>query len=152
MFCDIVGSTALSTRYDPEDLREVIGGYLERRLILLHSLPEGFDRDGSEIDLQLALAFCLLTAKGAVEAKLPYMRALELAENSGSPQQRFESLYGVWQSTNMPGGSAAANPLSVRLLSMTEQEGDDGLRLQAHHSAWATWAFAGDPARNSRAH
>jgi hypothetical protein len=30
---------------------------------------------------------------------------------------------------------------------MTEQEGDDGLRLQAHHSAWATLAFAGDPAK-----
>src|SRR5215813_4376922 len=27
MFCDIVGSTALSTRHDPEDLRELIGGY-----------------------------------------------------------------------------------------------------------------------------
>src|SRR6185437_5790662 len=27
MFCDVVGSTALSTRYDPEDLRELIGGY-----------------------------------------------------------------------------------------------------------------------------
>jgi predicted ATPase len=46
----------------------------------------------------------------------------------------------------MSGGSAAAGPLSARLLRMTEQEGDDGLRLQAHHSAWATWAFAGDPA------
>ncbi len=27
MFCDLVGSTALSVRYDPEDLREVIGAY-----------------------------------------------------------------------------------------------------------------------------
>jgi class 3 adenylate cyclase len=27
MFCDLVGSTPLSARYDPEDLREVIGGY-----------------------------------------------------------------------------------------------------------------------------
>ena len=27
MFCDVVGSTSLSTRYDPEDLRELIGGY-----------------------------------------------------------------------------------------------------------------------------
>ena len=25
MFCDLVGSTALSTRFDPEDLRELIG-------------------------------------------------------------------------------------------------------------------------------
>ena len=27
MFCDLVGSTALSARLDPEDLREVIGAY-----------------------------------------------------------------------------------------------------------------------------
>ena len=27
MFCDLVGSTALSTRFDPEDLRELIGPY-----------------------------------------------------------------------------------------------------------------------------
>jgi class 3 adenylate cyclase/tetratricopeptide (TPR) repeat protein len=27
MFCDLVGSTALSTRYDPEDLRGIIGAY-----------------------------------------------------------------------------------------------------------------------------
>jgi class 3 adenylate cyclase len=27
MFCDLVSSTALSTRLDPEDLREVIGAY-----------------------------------------------------------------------------------------------------------------------------
>src|SRR5260370_37106698 len=27
MFCDLVGSTALATRLDPEDLREVIGSY-----------------------------------------------------------------------------------------------------------------------------
>jgi tetratricopeptide (TPR) repeat protein len=121
--------------------------HLERGLGLLHSLPEGPDRDGREIDLQLALAGCLLTAKGAAAAKLPYMRAFDLAESSSSPQQRFDALYGVWQSTNMSGDSAAASPLSARLLSMTEQEGDEGLRLQALHSAWATLAFAGDPAK-----
>jgi class 3 adenylate cyclase len=27
MFCDLIGSTALSTRFDPEDLRELIGDY-----------------------------------------------------------------------------------------------------------------------------
>jgi class 3 adenylate cyclase len=27
MFCDLVGSTALSTRLDPEDLREIVGAY-----------------------------------------------------------------------------------------------------------------------------
>src|SRR5262249_17154718 len=27
LFCDLVGSTALASRLDPEDLREIIGGY-----------------------------------------------------------------------------------------------------------------------------
>jgi len=27
MFCDLVGSTALSTRLDPGDLRDIIGAY-----------------------------------------------------------------------------------------------------------------------------
>jgi len=30
MFCDLVGSTALASRLDPEDLREVIGAYHRR--------------------------------------------------------------------------------------------------------------------------
>jgi class 3 adenylate cyclase/predicted ATPase len=121
--------------------------HFERGLGLLYSLPESPVRNGREIELQLASGLCLLTAKGAVEAKLPYMRAHELAERSGEPQQRFEALYGVWQSTRTSGGIAAASPLSERLLRMAEREGDDGLRLQAHHSVWSTWSFGGDPAK-----
>jgi len=121
--------------------------HLERGLGLLHSLPESPARDSREIELQLALGLCLLTAKGAVEAKPPYMRAHELAERGGEPQQRFEALNGVWQSTMVSGGIAAASPLSDRLLRMAEREGDDGLRLQAHHSGWSTWWAAGDPAK-----
>src|ERR1700746_2072306 len=30
MFCDLVGSTPLSTRFDPEDLREIVGAYHRR--------------------------------------------------------------------------------------------------------------------------
>jgi predicted ATPase len=45
------------------------------------------------------------------------------------------------------GGIAAASPQSERLLRIAEPEGDDGLRLQAHHSAWSTWCWAGDPAK-----
>ncbi len=126
--------------------REAIA-HLERGLGLLHTLPESPVRYGREIELQLALGLCVFTAKGAVEAKLPYMRAHELAESSGEPQQRFEALYGVWQSTMTSGGVAAANPFSQRLLRMAEAEGDDGLRLQAHHSVWSTWAYGGDPAK-----
>ena len=121
--------------------------HLERGLGLLHSVPESPVRNGREIELQLALGLCLFTAKGAVEARLPYTRAHELAESSGEPQQQFEALYGVWHSNALSGRIAAAGPLSERLLRMTEREGDDGLRLQARHSGWSTWYWAGDPAR-----
>src|SRR5271165_733898 len=121
--------------------------HLERGLGLLHLLPESPVRNSREIELQLALGLCLFTAKGAVAAKPAYARALELAESSGEPQQRFEALFGLWESTALSGGVTAASPLSERLLSMTEREGDDGLRLQAHHSSWATWYYAGDQAK-----
>jgi class 3 adenylate cyclase/predicted ATPase/DNA polymerase III delta prime subunit len=123
--------------------------HLNRGLGLLHSIPESPVRNGREIELQLALGFCLFTAKGAVAAKPAYTRALELAESSGEPQQRFEALYGAWQSTrdSVSGGIAAARSLSERLLRMAEPEGDDGLRLQAHHSGWTTRLHAGDPAK-----
>jgi class 3 adenylate cyclase/predicted ATPase len=121
--------------------------HLERGLGVLHSLPESPVRDGSEIELQLALGLCVIPAKGALAAKLPYTRAHELADRSGQPQQQFEALYGVWLSTNVSGGVTAARPLSERLLRMAERDGDDGLRLQAHHSGWSTLWPAGDPAR-----
>ena len=121
--------------------------HFEQGLGLLHSLPESAVRNGREIELQLALGLCLFTAKGAVAAKPPYARAHELAETSGEPQQRFEALYGVWQSTMVSGGLAAASPLSERLLRLAEREGDDELRLQAHHSGWSTLAYVGDPAK-----
>jgi len=121
--------------------------HFEQGLSLLHSLPEGPARNGSEIQLRLALGLCLFTAKGAAAAKSAYMRAHELAEISGAPRHRFEALYGVWQSTALSGGIAAASPLSERLLRMTEREGDDGLRLQAHHSGWMMCWAAGNQAK-----
>jgi class 3 adenylate cyclase/predicted ATPase len=121
--------------------------HLERGLGLLHSLPVSAARNGREIELQLALGLCLLTAKGAVEAKPRYLRAIELAENSGEPRQRFEALYGLWQSNLVSGRITAASPLSDRLLRMTASEEEAGLRLQALHSSWSTWIFLGDPLR-----
>src|SRR6516162_7502446 len=45
------------------------------------------------------------------------------------------------------GGITAAGPLAERLLRTAERQRDDGLRLQAHHSVWTTWCWAGDPAK-----
>ena len=53
---------------------------------------------------------CLFTAKGAVAALAAYARAQELADRGGSSRQRFEALFGVWQSNTVSGGIVAARP------------------------------------------
>ncbi len=122
--------------------------HFERGLAVLSALPEGPAREGREIELQLARGLSLFTAKGfsAVEAPEAYARARELAERRGDPRQQFMAVYGLWQSANGAGRIYDCRTLSNRLLQLTAGKADDALHLQAHHSAWATSIFAGDPA------
>lgn len=112
------------------------------------ALPEGPARDGREIELQLARGLSLFTTEGFVsaEAAEAYARAHELAERRGDARQLFISVYGLWQSNAPSGRTPVARRLSDRLLRLTAGEADNGLRLQAHHSAWTTCFFAGEPA------
>jgi len=122
--------------------------HFERGLAVLSALPDGSAREGREIELQLARGLSLFTAKGfsAVEGPEVYTRARELAERRGDPRQQFMAVYGLWQSANGAGRIHDCRRLSDQLLQLTVGEADDGLHLQAHHSAWATSMFAGDPA------
>ena len=75
------------------------------------------------------------------------MPAPESLPSSGrDPRQLFMAVYGLWQSANGAGMVLECRRLSDRLLQLTAGKADDGLRLQAHHSAWATCLFAGEPA------
>jgi len=132
--------------------REAIG-HFDHGLAALAVLPGGPARDQREIELQLARGVSLFAAKGlvSVEAALAYTRARELAEQLGDARQLAMALYGLWLSLIGSGRTLASRPLSERLLKLTEGGADDGLRLQAHHSAWTTCLFAGEPAA-ARAH
>jgi len=127
--------------------REAIS-HFERGLAVLSALPEGPGRDGREIDLQLARGLSLFTARGftSAEAAEAYTRARELAEQRGDARQLFTAVYGLWQSTIGFGRIIAGRKLSDRLLQLTADKADEGLRLQAHHSAWTSCLFAGEPA------
>jgi predicted ATPase len=127
--------------------------HFERGLATLAALAEGPARDGREIELQLARGLSLFTAKGfiAVEAAQAYTRARELAERQGDPRQQFMAVYGLWQSANGRGKMLECRRFSDRLEQLTADSTDDGLRLQAHHSAWTTDLFAGEPGA-ARAH
>jgi tetratricopeptide (TPR) repeat protein len=98
-----------------------------------------------EIELQLALGLSLFSAKGfaAVEAAQAYTRAHELAERQGDQRQLSMAVYGLWQSVG-GGRIFDRRRLSDQLQQLTAEDADDELRLQAHHSAWATCLFAGE--------
>jgi class 3 adenylate cyclase len=122
--------------------------HYERGVAALSSLPEGPARDGREIELQLARGLSLFTAEGfaSVEAAGAYTRARALAEQRGDSRQQFMAVYGLWQSANGAGMIRECRRLSDRLLQLTAGNADEGLHLQARHSAWATGMFAGEPA------
>jgi tetratricopeptide (TPR) repeat protein len=121
--------------------------HFERGVAALAALPESRARDEREIELQLARGLSLFTAKGfeASEAAQAYARARELAEQQGDASQLFAAVYGLWQANIGSGTIVGAHTLSNRLLQLTLGAADDGFRLQAHHSAWTTCLFAGEP-------
>jgi class 3 adenylate cyclase/tetratricopeptide (TPR) repeat protein len=123
-------------------------GHFERGLAALAALPQGQVRDRTEVELQLARGLSLFTTEGfsSAEAARAYARAREVAEQLGDPRQQFIAVYGLWQSANGIGMIRECRRLSDRLLQLTARESDDGLRLQGHHSAWATCLFSGEPA------
>jgi class 3 adenylate cyclase len=122
-------------------------GHFERGLAALAALAEGPDRDRQEIELHLARGLSLFTVEGfqAAEAARSYTRARELAEQRSYPRQQFMAIYGLWQSANGGARIFDCRSLSNRLQQLTADDADNELRLQAHHSAWATYLFAGEP-------
>ena len=123
-------------------------GHFERALAALATLPQDQTRNRTEVELQLARGLSLFTVEGFIsaEAASAYARARELAEALGNPRQQFIAVYGLWQSANGVGMIRECRRLSDRLLQLTARETDVGLRLQGHHSAWATSLFSGEPA------
>ena len=120
--------------------------HFEHGLATLAKLAESPARDGREIELQLALGGTLFSAEGFASARAAaaYARARDLAEQQGNSRQQFMTVYGLWQLANGGGKIHDCRRLSTQLQKLTNDE--DELRLQAHHSGWATCLFAGEPA------
>ena len=122
--------------------------HFDRGLALLAALPEGPARDGREIELQLVRGLSLVTTEGfgSVEAARAYTRAHQLAEQGGDPRRLFMAVFGLWVSANGRRSMHECRNHSERLQRLTAEDADDELRLQAHHSAWTTLLFSGEPA------
>jgi class 3 adenylate cyclase len=121
--------------------------YFGRSLAMLATLPETSARDQREIELQLARAASLLAVNGMAspEAAEAYARARDLAEGRKDANNRIAALWGLWIGSQTRCAFDSARGLSDQLLELTQNQGDDGLRLQAHHAAWTTRLFRGEP-------
>jgi class 3 adenylate cyclase/tetratricopeptide (TPR) repeat protein len=122
--------------------------HFERGLAILPLLAEGLERDRREIELQLARGLSLFTIEGFISgpAGEAYARAHQLSERSGDVRQLFMSVFGLWVSANGRGGMVECRKFSGRLQQLATADANDELSLQAHHSAWTTCLFSGEPA------
>ena len=121
--------------------------HFDRGLAILPALGEGRERDCREIELQLARGLSLFTTEGFVSdvAGEAYARAHDLSERSGDVCQLFMAVFGLWVSANGRGGMVECRQFSDRLQQLAAADADGELRLQAHHSAWTTCLFSGEP-------
>ncbi len=127
--------------------------HLSRGVAALAPLAETPERACQELALQLALGPAVMSTRGfgAPEAEVAYRRARELADRSGDDRSLFAAIWGLWLATGQSTAGGHRESLVEELFRVAGPLDDPGLRMQAHHAAWATGIFRGDLA-GSREH
>ena len=126
-------------------------GHLGRGLAALSSLPPTLRRDRQEAELLVARGLSRITAEGmtSAEAADDFTRAKDLCEKHDDADRLFIALWNVCMTTALRDISQA-RPISNRLLVLSANRKDDALRLEAHHTAWFTNFYSGQPAEACR--
>ncbi|MBE9508851.1 MAG: AAA family ATPase, partial [Chloroflexi bacterium] len=91
MFCDLVGSTNLSARLDPEDLREIVRSYQETAADVI----QGFDGHIAQYLGDGLLVYFGYPQAHEDDAHRAVRSALGIVEAMGTLNSRLESEYGV---------------------------------------------------------
>lgn len=135
------GQRALAHSANQEAIR-----YLSKGLEVLQTLPDGAQRWGYELDLQVLLGPVLMVTKGlaAQDVQRVYIRAQELCQQLGDTPQLFPALWGLWRYYNSRPWLSKAREVSEQLLNLAESSQDSGLRMQAHLSRGVTLSYLGE--------
>lgn len=123
------------------EYREAIG-HLRRGLDLISRLSDPDEQRSRELALLLALGPALIVAEGAgtPEVGRLYTRALELCAALPECAPHFVAHWGWWRvSMDHRMGRTRAD----KLVALANNLGDQALRVQAHHSQWATLYMLG---------
>ncbi len=123
--------------------------HLQRGIDALVAVAETPSRLELELALQLALGPSLMANEGfsSAHGEAAYLRAQTLAERLGDDRALFAAAWGRWMTTAQgPLNDKTVTDIVKELFRAAEQINDPGLRLQAHHAAWVTTLWLGDPA------
>ena len=121
--------------------------FIGQGLALLDTLSETPERDDREMELRFVRAGSVMATKGFVAPELvtDYSRILDLAEHRNDANNQFAALWGLHIGEVQGLHFEEAHRLSDKLLILTRDSDDEGLRLQAHHAAWSTCLWSGKP-------
>jgi DNA-binding SARP family transcriptional activator/predicted ATPase len=125
--------------------------YFVQALALLDALRPGPPRDREELSLRLALGPALQATRGHAtpEVEQNYARAQQVADEVGTPVQRFQARWGTWLVASHRAKAGTALELGRELLALAEHLEDPALLLEGHHALWPVlvWLGHADAAR-----
>ena len=122
--------------------------HLQRGIDALVPVAETPGRLELELALQLALGPSLMALEGfsSANGEAAYLRAQALADRLGDDRALFAATWGRWMTTAQgPLNDKTVSDIVKELFRVAEQINDPGLRLQAHHAAWVTTLWLGEP-------
>ena len=125
--------------------REAVAN-LRRALDLLPTLPEGRERDGYELGLQMALCALLPSVSGytSPETEQAYLRAQELGDRAGRVADNFYIHHGLWAFHLVCGRLEIAHERARALLDAGLERGDTLSVLDGHYALGCTLADIGE--------
>lgn len=111
--------------------------HFARALELLARLPDTPERAQTELAIRVTLGPTLMITRGPLSAEVRqnYARAQRLSAHFSDTPLRFAALWGLWRFTR---NFLEKQRISDDLLRVADRLSDQGLRLQAHHTQWAT--------------
>jgi tetratricopeptide (TPR) repeat protein len=119
---------------------------LRKGLEALDGLPDGPGRQQLELDLQLALGYALIPAKGnsAPEVGETFARARALAEQIDRPEYLGRALFGQWNFHRNRGEYQLALALAEQVEKIGEAQNDVTVQLVGRYASGFTRLFLGD--------
>jgi hypothetical protein len=123
---------------------------IERALVLLAKLPEGRERDRTELDLLMTLGPPLVITKGyaAPRAVEVYSRARELSRALGAPGLAAPALRGLAIAYIVRGELNLAEDMGAELLGLASKLANPMLTVEAHYSLGVVAFWRGELERS----